>query len=227
MDRKQVFSILIGCFMVCSTAPAAEDDQLTYDGLTRVENSDADVAYVLPEADFGTYDRFIVLEPAVAFRRNWQRDVNRSGGVSQRVSDSDMEQIKSEVAGLFREVFTENLEGGGFAVVEEPGEDVMILRPAILNLDIAAPDAASSPRSRTFVANAGSATLFIELFDSVTGQILARAVDSRRARNSPSFQWVTPASNRAEARQILGTWAGLLVENLSDVRERPAAHDAE
>jgi hypothetical protein len=230
MDRKHVISILIGCVMTLSTAWAAEEGELTHDGLALVEGSDADVKYVLPEADFAVYNGFILLEPVVAFRRNWQREVNRAAGrLSGRVSDGDMEQIKSEVAELFRDVFAEQLEGGGFAVVEEPGEDVMILRPAIVNLDIAVPDAASTSagRSRAYAANAGSASLFIELHDSVTGQILARAVDSRRARSSPGFEWVTAASNRADARRVLSTWAEMLVESLNDVRERVASREVD
>ena len=226
MERKQlIFSMIvfsmIACVMTIPVGWAAEESERTYDGLTRVDGSEADVKYVLPEADFAAYSSVIVLEPLVAFRKNWQRDINRaSTSVARRVSDADMEQIKSGMAELFLEVFTEQLEGGGFSVVEEPGEDVMILRPAILNLDVAAPDVASAGRTRTYVAQAGSASLLIELYDSVTGQILARAVDSRRARSSPTFQWATAVWNRAEARRVLNAWAGMLVENLNDVRER-------
>src|SRR5690606_29776650 len=191
MERKQLIFGLIACAMTQSAGWAADEPELTHDGLTRVEDSPADAVYVLPEADFAVYDSFIVLEPYVAFRRNWQRDVNRAASLSRRISDADMEQMKSQMSELFMEVFVEQLESGGFSVVDEPGENVMILRPAILNLDITAPDVSSAGRSRTYVANAGSGSLFIELYDSVTGQILARAVDSRRARSWPTFQWAT------------------------------------
>ncbi|HEX6999570.1 MAG TPA: DUF3313 family protein [Gammaproteobacteria bacterium] len=227
MERKHLIFSLIACVMTVSAGRAADDPELTHDGLMPIEDTRADAVYVLPEADFAAYNSFIVLEPYVAFRRNWQRDVNRAArGTSGRVSDDDMEQIKSDVAELFREVFVEQLESGGFTVVDEPGEDVMILRPAILNLDITAPDVGSPGRDRTYVTQAGSASLFIELYDSVTGQILARAVDSRRARNSPTFQWATSVSNRAEARRVLNTWAGMLVERLNEVREHEEPDDA-
>lgn len=196
--------------------------------MTRVEDSAADVLYVLPEADFAVFDSFIVLEPYVAFRRDWQRDVNRAAtSTARQVSEDDMQEMKSQVAEMFREVFVERLESGGFSVVDEPGENVMILRPAILNLDITAPDVASAGRSRTYVTHAGSASLFVELFDSDTGQILARAVDSRRARTSPTFQWATSVSNRAEASRVLGTWAGMLVERLNEVRDGAESESAD
>lgn len=223
MKRNELICGLIACVMIIPVAWASEEPELTYDGLKRVGGAQADVTYVLPEADFAAYNAFIVMEPSVAFRRNWQRDARRTAGrVSRRISDADMERMKSSVADLFKEVFVQRLEGAGFEMAETPGEDVMILRPAILNLDVTAPDAPTG-RSRTFVASAGSGSLFIELFDSVTGQILARAVDSRRARSTPTFQWVTPVSNRAEARRALNIWAGMLVDSLNAVRERGQA----
>ena len=226
MERKQMIFSVIACVMTAPVGWAAEEPERTYDGLTRVEGSEADVTYVLPEADFAAYDSFIVLDPPIAFRKNWQRDINRaSTSVSRRVSDEDMEQMKQGMAELFLEVFVEQLEGGGFSVVDEPGENVMILRPAIFNLDVAAPDIASASRTRTYVTEAGSASLLIELYDSVTGQILARAVDSRRARSSPTFQWATSVSNRAEARRVLNSWAGMLVESLNEVREHAESDD--
>jgi hypothetical protein len=163
----------------------------------------------------------MILEPEVAFRRNWQRDVNRGvRSPAQRVTTQDVEGIKSQMSELFLEVFTQELANGGFEIVEEPGEDVLILRPAIINLDVTAPNTQSANRNRVYVANAGSASLFIELYDSLTGQILARAVDSRAARTSAGFQWATSVTNRSEARNALRTWARTLVDSLNEVRNR-------
>jgi len=103
-------------------------------------------------------------------------------------------------------------------VVEEPGDDVLLLRPAIVDLWVTAPDVASPGRSRTYVANAGSARLYIEFYDSVTGDIIARAVDFKRARERSQFQWATPAMNRQEARDIVRRWAKMLVEASDEVR---------
>jgi hypothetical protein len=223
MERRHLISVVAGiAAMTSATAWAADDstDGQSYDGLTRVENAAADILYVLPDADFTVYKRFIILEPYVAFRRNWQRDQNRNRSTATRVSDRDMQNIKSGMTELFNEVFTQRLTASGFQIAEEPAEDVMILRPAIVNLDITAPDIPSAARTRTYVANAGSGTLFLELYDSVTGQLLARAVDSRRARNSVGFQWATSVSNRAEARNAMNVWAGMLVDSLNAVHTK-------
>jgi len=224
MEPKRLFSVIVGlAAMTAATGWSAEEEPLgvSFDGLTLIEHADVDVTYVLPEADFSIYNRVMILEPQVAFRRTWQRDVNRGvRGTAARVTTQDMDRIKSQMSELFLEVFTQELTNGGFTIVEEPDEDVLILRPAIVNLDVTAPNTQTANRTQTFVANAGSASLFIELYDSLTGQIVARAVDSRSARPSASFQWASSVSNRAEARNALRIWARTLVDSLNEVRQR-------
>jgi len=69
-----------------------------------------------------------------------------------------MEKIKADVAELFREVFTEKLGmDGGYEIVEAAGDDVLLVRPAIIDLDITAPDTMSAGRSRTYTSSAGTA----------------------------------------------------------------------
>ncbi|MGD8808545.1 MAG: DUF3313 domain-containing protein, partial [Gammaproteobacteria bacterium] len=74
-------------------------------------------------------------------------------------------------------------------------------------------------RSQSFATSAGSARIYIEFFDSVTGQILARAADFQRARDNATFQWATSVSNRAEARRILRRWTGMLIDSLDEIRD--------
>ena len=196
---------------------AQDVPETSHDGLVLVEGSRAQLVYTLPDADFSGYDSFYILEPGVAFRKNWRRDFNRNSSQRQ-VTEADMERIKLGMQELFLEVFTEELEDGGYSVVDDFGANVLILRPAIIDLDVTAPDIQSAGRSQSFATNAGSARLYVEFFDSVTGQILARAIDSQRARENPTFTWASSVSNRAEARRILRRWAGMLVDSLDEVR---------
>jgi hypothetical protein len=195
-----------------ATPALAEEDEegTSFDNLKRIENSRVAKAYIDPEADFSVFERVMILEPFVAFRSNWQRDVNRSR--SRNVRSSDMERIKADVASLFKEVFIERLEADdGFEVVKEADYDVLLLRPAIIDLDITAPDTMSAGRSRTFTASTGAATLYIELYDSVSGAIIGRAADRQGARSAgTSVRWSNRVTNSAEARRIFGNWADLL-----------------
>ena len=120
-----------------------------------------------------------------------------------------MERIKSRVGSLFESVLTEVLEAGDrFEVVEENGDDVLLLRPAIIDLDIAAPDAMSAGRSRTFTTSTGAATLYIELYDSVSGAILGRATGRQAIRSaSAGLAWSSRGTNSAAGRRLLRSWA--------------------
>jgi len=192
------------------------DDEISFDGLERVEDSSVAMAYIDPEADFSAFERVVILEPFVAFRSNWQRDQNRSR--SRNIRASDMERIKADVASLFKEVFTERLEADdGFEVVVAADYDVLLLRPAIIDLDITAPDVRTAGRSRTFTASTGAATLYLELFDSVSGKIIGRAADRQAARRAGgNVSWSSRVTNTAEARRMFGRWADRLREFLDE-----------
>jgi hypothetical protein len=190
-------------------APEVTEDSAVamFDNLVPVEDARVAVAYIDPDADFSVFQRVVILEPHVAFVSNWRRDQNRSR--TSRVSASDMERIKGDVASLFKEVFTETLQADdGFEVVDEGGDDVLVLRPAVIDLDITAPDSRSAGRNRTFTASAGAATVYLELFDSVSGAIIGRAADRRNARNnSGHLSWSSGVMNRQEGRRMFGIWA--------------------
>lgn len=205
-----------GCSTTGSSSAPSDLPLETHEGLRLVEGSKAAAAYVLPDADFSVYRRFIVVEPDVAFRKNWQRDTNRDL-TDRRVRESDMARIKAGVAEIFMEVFVEELEKGGYAVVDEPAADVMILHPSIINLDVTAPDLRTAGASKNYVTSAGSASLYVEFYDSVSGQILARALDHQRARDWGYWQWATAATNRAEGRNMMRRWATELVARLDEI----------
>ena len=203
--------LLLMLFLICPVfvqpALAQQAQGLTFDGLMAVENAQGTTAYINPEVDFSVYTRVMLLEPHVAFRSNWQRDQNRSR--SRNINARDMERIRADTASFFRQVFTQNLQmNDGYEVVDEVNYDVLILRPAIINLDITSPDVAASGRSRTYTASAGEATLYIELFDAVSGQIIGRATDRRRAHGGAgTVSWNNRVMNRAEGRRIFNDWA--------------------
>ena len=207
--------IAISTLVMASAGPReALGADVSFDGLERIEGANVAMAYIDPEADFSVFKRVVILEPAVAFRSNWQRDQNRSRG--RNIRAADMERIQRDIAALFTAVFTERLEAGGFEVVDVAGDDVLALRPAIIDLDVSAPDTRTSGRSRTHTASAGAATLYIQLFDFVTGDILGRAADRREARRAGgTMTWSNRVTNTAEARRLFIRWGDQLVNFLN------------
>ena len=60
-------------------------------------------------------------------------------------------------------------------------------------------------------------TLYLELFDSVTDDLIAKALDLQTDRDTGYFQWQTRVTNRAAANRILTVWASVLKDGLDKV----------
>jgi hypothetical protein len=132
-----------------------------------------------------------------------------------------MEKIKKALAEEFDGVFREALEKGGYKVVDENADDVLLVRPAIINLDVNAPDTPRAGMSRTYTSSAGEMTLYIELYDSVTGDLLAKALDRRvdNAGGSGYYTWTNSVTNRSAGRRILNGWAAILLDALNEAKQ--------
>jgi hypothetical protein len=211
--------ILLGTLSVTAIAKNKKElPEYTVEGLKRVPNpKDLAVVYVEPGADLSQYDRVYLVEPYVAFKKNWQRDQNRS--TTMKVRTSDMDRIKINVKELFMEVFTEELEKGGYTLANERAEDVLIVKPAIIDLNVNAPDIRTAGRSNTYTDYAGSMTLYLELYDSETDDLLAKALDPKADRTTGFMQWQTGPANRAAAKRMMQPWAEALREGLDRARE--------
>lgn len=201
----------------CATPQATPQGE--WDGLVRQSHPRLGAVFVKPDAEIPAY-RNVMLDPVqVRFARNW--DPNRGGrGMATRLDAADIAAIQSGLADLFQEIFREELARGGYQLVTEPGPDTLRVSAAIVDLFIAAPDNMAAGRVRTYTANPGRMTLVAELRDSVTGEILARAVDARSARNSGQLNVTNRVTNTADARRTIRIWAVALRDALDELYGR-------
>lgn len=181
-----------------------------YGGLVAIEDSPMLLASIDPAADFTIYQRVMILEPQVAFVDNWRQDQNRSR--RKKITKKDMEEIRSNTSSLFWEEFIEALQADdGYQLAEEPGIDVLIIFPAIVDLDITAPETMSAGRARAYAKSVGSATVYVELFDPVSGNIIGRAADRLGApRTADRHSWSNKATSNEEHRRLVRHWANAL-----------------
>ena len=193
------------------------------EGLKLVPDTKVDALYLREGADFSGYNKFAMLECFVAFRMNWKMDQN--GAQSFRVTDSDMVRIKNDLATQFRAVFIRELTAKGEVQVSAVGKGVLILRPSILNLDVIAPETMNTG-SNNYSASAGQATLVLELFDSVSSELLARVIDTQAAGNSNVIRYRNRQTNRADAEVLLASWANRLGDALQTARAKAPATGA-
>ena len=100
---------------------------------------------------------------------------------------------------------------------EQAGASTLLLRPNIINLDVAAPDVSSPGVSRSYTTESGEMTLFLEVADASTGETLFRIVDRRRHLNSMRLQWSNSVNNTADAKRNLNAWGEQFREGLDRV----------
>jgi len=224
VSAKFILGLLFLVLAASAYAKKEELPEVTEDGLHLIHDSKLAIVYAKPGASLDGYGRVLLLKPYVAFKKNWERD-QRSQSVN-RISSKDVENIKNNLADGFDEIFRTTLTEGGYPVVDEAGDDVLLIRPAIINLDVNAPDTMSAGRSRTYTTSAGEMTLYVEVYDSVTGDLMAKAVDRKTDNaNSSFYTWTNSVTNKSAAGRIMRVWANILVNALNEAKAR-SAHEA-
>lgn len=214
--------VIVAVFLGACATTASTPEEVEWDGLVRQPHPRLSAVFVRPGApEDMTAFRSVMLSPVeVSFSSDFESG-RRSGSVARRLNASDMTAIQDNLASLFRDIFREELASGGYTLVEEAGPETLKVTAAIVDLFITAPSAADGAgRSRTYTANTGRMTLVIELRDSVTGEILARAVDARAGRNSGFLTVTNRVTNTADARRAIRVWATALRDALDEMYAR-------
>jgi hypothetical protein len=212
------FPALIAAAALSVTAVAGAKAPDTWDGLTLVKSKRLENVFLLPDADFRAYTK-VILDPAeVAFRKDWQRDVNSGGrGLSGRVSDRHARDILDEARKRFERIFAEAFRKAGYELVTEPGEDVLRVSTALLNLDVQAPETMAAGRTRTYSREAGHATFVLQVRDSLSGQLLGRAIDAQWAGDNGAFMR-NKVMNIADFEQLFAQWAKRSTQGLDQLK---------
>jgi len=123
-----------------AAVPLAAQTGDNWEGLVKVKSSRADLAYLLPGVDFRTYTKVMFDPTEVAFRRNWQRDYNRTAMGGRRLDDREVGDITAAARSGFEDIFTEAYREAGWQVVSQAAPDVLRLRTGVVNLYIVAPE---------------------------------------------------------------------------------------
>ena len=215
--------LTLGCASISETLPTT-----TPDGLDLVRSDKHSAVYIKPEAQLDIYNEFAIVPCEVAFRKNWQRDYNSSHRSSgQQIKERDIDRMKRELGEECTAFFTDALsEEPSYNLVTEwqQGQDVLLVRPNIVNLNITSPDVSSPSMTRSYSASAGSMTLCLELIDAETSEVLVRAYDSKADPDS-FVNYANKITNRQAADRMLKNWATRLREAMDAVM-RPSASEA-
>jgi hypothetical protein len=199
--------------ILCVTSVFAKDKgnlpEINEDGLHLVPDSNFEVVYTDPESDLSRYGQIHLLDAYVAFDKNWVRNQgSRNASTRLHATARDLDEIKTALAHEFQTVFLAELQCRGKTLSDQVGEDVLIIRPAIVDLHINAPDFMSARPVRSHSNSAGRMTLYLELVDSVTGKLVSRIVDRKADSERSGLATLTnSATNRAAATRMFRVWA--------------------
>ncbi|MCV2352724.1 DUF3313 domain-containing protein [Paucibacter sp. B2R-40] len=225
MNRKRPLIALLSAVCVALLAGCAStgnSGKQEWDGLVRRPDSRIDAVFVRPDAELVAF-RSVLLDPVqISFAPNFDPNQGRRS-LSGRLNADDLAAIKERLAGLFHETFRAELARGGYTLVDVPGPETLRVTPAIVNLFISAPGDTTVGRSRVYTTDSGQMTVVLEIRDSVTGQVLARAVDGRNGRFSGQMTWTNRQTNLADAQHAITIWATALRRGMDEVNARVEA----
>jgi hypothetical protein len=223
----KVFAALILAAMAlngCTSTPTfqtGEDAEVTFDGLTRMEGTVMDVGWARTDIDLTAYRKVMFAGVGVEYRdvgnAPYSGRRGATGTATSRRSATEFNlhpdtraQFEEEIAAAFVE---EVGRSDVFEIVEEEGPDVLLVRGGLLDVVSRVPPETVG-RSRIFIDTVGEATLVLEIRNSQSQAIYARALDRRAAGNASFMQESNQVTNRAEVRRLGRHWGRLLRDGL-------------
>ena len=200
------------------------------EGLTLKKSSSHGAVYVRDGVDLGEYKSVGLLECLVEFAKDWARDYNENEpDLTRQITPEVEKRIQDFLSAEFNKVFVEELsKNGDFQIVTEQGPGVLMLRPALLNVVVTAPDIQSPGPSAEIVTSAGDMTLYLELWDGGSSTLIARIIDAEADTGEGGLgERADSVSNKAAADIMLRNWADRLRKALDAARAaEPAAAPA-
>jgi hypothetical protein len=208
---------MAGCAAPPPTVDTSAEAEMTFDGLFPVKDSRADQAWARPDVDLTQYSKVMLQSIGIEYRPGGESGrtlSSRSSGGPYEVTEEQKDRFEA----LMRETFLDELgKSEHFTIVTEPGPDVLLVRGGLLDVVSYVPPDPVGVRSDVYLSRVGEATIVIELRDSITEAILARAVDRRAAEQmTGAWQASNRVTNATEVRRMARTWARLLRERLDD-----------
>lgn len=213
--------LALAALALVAVAPASADKlPADWDGLVHVQAKKLAAVYLRPDADFRAYSKVMFDPSQAAFEKNWAQNYNaQTMSLSNRVTDSDVQNRIAEVQAGLDKIFPETFTKEGYQIVTAPGPAVARISVGIVNLSITAPDVGTG-FGANFAVDAGEATLVVEVRDSVTNQLLGRGLDRRAAGADEGDGFPRNAvTNRDDFKQLFQTWATIAAKGLTELRE--------
>ena len=186
-------------FWVSAALLAGSCTTTTVESFVKVQGSRVTEAYVKRGVDFSVYTSLKPFPLEIYYHEG------------QGAPDAqDLERIRT----IYREAFLAEI-GDDYPLVAEAAADALGVRASLVDAKInpAISDAPAPGRLSTLVTK-GQLTFFMELTDSVSGEVLARAADKEKEPDEPLDG--TPDANWQEVEAAAKRWAGIFRDFLDE-----------
>ena len=206
----------------CSSEPTIQtgpDAETTFDGLVRIDNARFAHAWIDPDVDLTVYNKIIPGGAEFEFRNVQRTTGTTRARANERefwISDGNRQRLVDTVSGVFAE---ELARSEHFTITDEAGPETMVIVGMLHDIVSRVPPEQAG-RNEVWLSSVGEATLIIEISDSLSGEVIYRAVDRRAAENVGSDMIrANSAQTWGEVRRLARRWATRLREGLDSIHE--------
>ncbi len=208
---------IAGCSSAPPTIQQGPDAEVSFDGLHVVDNAAFAAAWADPDIDFSVYNKIM---PGGAFfeyravKKTSNTTRARSNTREFYIDEDARERLKEEVSAIFNEELATSTR---FTVVDEPGPDVLIIRGGLHDIVSFVPPQPIG-RGEIWLSSVGEITLLLEVVDSLSGEVIARAVERRAAQQGGGMAIrANTVTTWAEVRRLTRRWATTLRNGLDSI----------
>ena len=192
--------------------------EVTADGLTRIDKSVMDMAWVKADLDLRPYKKLMLKGAEIQYRR-----VDTEGKRYRPGGDDDTEfpiseEGKAMLTQIVQEQFREELgKSKRFEIVTQPGPNTLLLFGTLVDVVSRVPPLNQPGRYDVYLSSVGEATLVFELRDSTSNEVLARAADRRAAERVGVGIKASSVTTWSEVRNLAQSWAIQLRKRLDEI----------
>jgi len=212
-------AVLIGA-LSCFTAMAADvqrpstfklaTDMWKKEGLQPVRAQGLDLVYVRKAARLNGYSKVLLKSVVVEVNPDWRR----KSGMSVSTTPVKVKPVIEAVTRMVHEEAGKALATAGYQIVDAPGEDVIEIDVAVLNLFLIATEEMMMRGDSVDAKSVGRMTLVASLRDSASGELVLNVFDDELGHKPDRPSREAAAECMDWARSALSVWAATLKNGL-------------
>lgn len=207
---------VVVCTWVCDVKADAESarpatfkkasDSWKNEGLQPVKAPGLDLLFVRKDARLDGYSRVLLKQPVIEVNPDWRR----KSGMGVSTTPVKIQPVIDQIGGMLQEEVQRALSEGGYELVQEPGDGVVEVELAIVNLFLIATENAVKRGDSMDGRSVGRMTLVADLRDSRSGELILRTFDDEVGPKPERLMRDAVAECMNWARSAMAGWTGAL-----------------